>query len=238
MKLQIRKTMSVIFGAALILSYGCGDDASKKIDDDDDDSETDENTDNDNTDNDDPDGGEDDTSAPSEACGEFHDFLVDCGMSSLAVMYVDGFCSAFDDIFIDSYMDALVPCMSEVGCDGFLSLITSTDTDAGDSDGASVMEQCAATALTAAEPEQANLDFQEHFCDYATQCDAELSQSECEAAFLSDADMLIFMVLDEPYISDADACVYPMPACSEDVVTCIEEVGNTIGDLLSALDQS
>jgi hypothetical protein len=230
--------MEIILSLAIIslLDFGCSDEKSKK-DSKEDDTATE--TDSNKGDASVPD---DTDTAELDACQVFHDFLVDCDdMSAVEILVIEAYCEAFDDVFIDSLMDVMVPCMTEVGCEGFKEMLESAeDTDTTASDAQSAMETCALEAISDVEPEQANLDFQDHFCEYIMSCDEKMSEDDCKKTFVEDQNTLFFLVLEDTYVSDADDCVTnPVPGCSieevEEVNACLQAVGESVSGIFNDL---
>lgn len=175
-------------------------------------------------------------------CEVFHSYAEGCEIGGQELMSLDLMCTMMDGLFTDGFLTEMLDCFSPESCDDFIAMLNSdgsTDTGAG-TDTETVADPfsiCAESSLNTAEPDQANLDFQTHFCAYAMQCNGELSADECALYFTDPENLLIFNVLDTPYITDADACVYPMPACSENVTTCLDEVITEVQGILSILGE-
>jgi hypothetical protein len=159
-------------------------------------------------------------------------------MGQVELVMVQLLCNNMDMLFIDSFMVNLNECMMSKDCSELASLLSEAqDTATGEADAGAppnMFEECAFSAAVTAEPEQANKDFQDHYCDYVIECVPEVtSRTECEALFEIE-ELGIYMVLDDPYITQADDCVNPQPECDDpDVETCLATVGATVGALLS-----
>jgi hypothetical protein len=158
-----------------------------------------------------------------DACGEVSDYLTNtCGASSSDLTEFQSHCEQLDEVFIEDFMYEFAQCLLATDCEDF------AEQDAGPDGGPpSAYEACLESAAVETEPEQANEAFRTHFCEYLVQCVGG-TQSECEDSFWSD-DSLFFKVLDQPYIGQADDCVYPMPSCATDVDTCLENVVDSLG---------
>jgi hypothetical protein len=226
--------LSVLMGCfAVILGVGCGEKASKFKEGD---TETSPKKD---ASVDDSDSASDTAPISQDTpCRAFEAFLTECEMGTAGIAYFNTFCEGFDEVFIDSFMLSLMPCMTELGCEGFLEVFESVEAgDAGDTE-FNPMEACADDALQGATPEQANTDFMNHVCDYAVECDPSMTEAECEREFTDpDGDMFGFLFLEEKFIKTADACVYPMPSCADvsEAIACIEAANEEVASIFNAL---
>lgn len=189
----------------------------------------------------DPDAG---TEQSEDPCTKFQNYAESCGISGTSLNYLNLACGVMDKFFIESFMSEMIDCFSPDSCDEFAGIVSSLsggdtdlDLDAGILD--SSFTVCAAAAVVNVEPEQANLDFKEHFCDYAVGCNDDLSRTECESRFADPGELFFYTVLEEPYITDADACVYPAPECSEadEVSACLNEVTASLTTVLDFLEK-
>ena len=228
----LRKTIPTLLFVSALWAAACGSDSVS-----DGDRGTDTSTDT-APDNDGGTTGDSDSSEPSDVCMDFHNYAEGCEVTGQPLVILDLICSTMDSIFIDSFLRDTMECFTPESCEEFIALLstttdTDTDPDAGVSDDA--FTTCTESTLLTAEPEPANEDFQQHFCEWAMQCDGELSELQCALYFTDPDAMLMFTVLDEPYITDADACVYPMPSCTDDVTGCLEDVTADVSSALGVL---
>ncbi len=174
------------------------------------------------------------------SCEGLHDYAVSCEIDAATLTQLDSGCLVMSALFTDTFLEGMLDCLSPSSCDELVAMLESggTDTDIGTDTAAPTdpFSRCVITAMTTSEPEASNVTFEEHYCDYAMQCDASLSAGECALSFKDPSrDLFIYGVLGEPYITNADACVYPTPACSDEVDTCLTGVLGGIGDTLSSL---
>ena len=220
----LRLFPTIIIGSALFAVSACGTDEAPS-------GETDTETDSDSA--------SDSDSTQEGPCVSFHDYAMECDIEGQNLMILDLMCSTIDSLFIDSFLHDMLACFTAGTCEDFIALLESgaETADAGPSDGDAgapddPFSMCTAAALLTAEPEPANEEFQENFCAWAMQCNGELSEIECNLYFADPDGMLLFTVLDEPYISDANDCVDPMPSCTEDVGACLDAVTDDISQVL------
>ena len=212
--------------AGMLLATGCSDDdddgAMDAGTDGDADGDTDADTDGDSDSDSDSDT---DSDADTPACDELLAFFEEtCGVPSTELGEIEALCLQFYDVFIDDFVEEFVDCLVIQDCEDF------GDPDGGSPDGGvdggaggDAMDVCMGVAALAAEPEQANTDFKEAFCEWLAECDGSMSQPECEASLWS-GDTLVFKVLGDPYIGDLNDCVPLPPECTDDVGGCIDEV--------------
>jgi hypothetical protein len=181
-----------------------------------------------------------DTGSPPASCETFLAYADECGVDDATHTYLSMSCDVMNQVFTDNALNDMLDCFGADSCADFLALLASqgdTDTQTDTETANNPFSTCFALSLLTAEPEQANLDFHAHFCEWAMQCDGTISQTECNGYFQDPNAMLLFNVIDTPYITDADACVYPMPACTDDVTGCLQTVTNDIGSMLAVLGQ-
>jgi hypothetical protein len=182
--------------------------------------------------------------AGQDPCTKFQSYAESCDITGTNLNYLNLACNMMDKFFIESFMSEMTDCFSSDSCDELSAVLSSLDgTDAGSEIAldAGVFDNpiitCAASAVVNIEPEQTNLNFKKHFCDYTVACNDDLSRTQCEDRFTAPGEMFLFTALDTPYITDADACVYPAPDCSEaDKVTeCLEDVTASMTAFLDIL---
>ena len=226
----LRNTTSRLLIMTALWAAACGSNTSS-----DDDTETDTTTDTTSLN----DGGMG-TDGDADVCADFHNYAEGCELSAQMLMIMDLICSTMDSVFTDSLLRDTMDCFTAESCEEFTALISSlatdtdTEPDAGTPDNS--FSECAESTMLTAEPEPANEDFQEHFCDWVMQCDEKVSDIECARYFTDPDSMLLFTVLEDSYIEDADACVYPMPSCTDDdVAGCLEEVITQVSSKLNGL---
>ena len=174
----------------------------------------------------------------AEACREFLELATDCGASAAYIQEAEAYCTRMEAAFIDSFNESLMLCMSTMTCEELYEMLAQADAGVAPSGSNSdtstpgTLETCVLNAMLAAQPEQANLDFKQHYCDWAMQCDSSLTAAECDTLFQL-SDVAFFMVIEEPHITAADQCVNPMPRCDQEEVTaCLETVGSDLGTAL------
>jgi hypothetical protein len=171
-----------------------------------------------------------------KTCDTLFDWAKDtCEMNSMELVVVQLLCNNTDKVFIDDFMTNMIDCLMNKGCDELRELIqipigdTEVDTETAPPN---AFQECMFEAADTAAPGQPNLEFKQHFCDYSIQCDPDIdNESDCEDLFQTE-NMGIFLAVDDPYITNANECVDPMPSCDEDVQTCLELVGQDIVDAM------
>ena len=163
-----------------------------------------------------------------------------CGASAADIQEAEEYCARMDAVFIDSFNEDLMSCMTSLTCEELYDMLADPDAgiDTADTDFAldtastSQAELCMLNALLNVQPEQPNLNFQENYCKWMMQCDSSLTRAQCDALFRL-SELAAYLVLEEPYITDANKCVNPMPRCDLDEVTlCLQSVAETLGSAL------
>ncbi len=218
--------------AALAFSPGCGDESGTVDDKGPGDDTTGDTTEDTGTETDTDTETETDTSEATNGCDELYAFASeDCEMNPIDLVIVRVMCNNLDGVFIDSFMADATKCLADQECEELEALLelrgdTEVDTDAPPNG----LEECMFEAAASAEPEEPNLEFQAHACEYLIECDPEVTSEEACAASFESQELGIFLVVDDPYLSDADACVNPLPSqCDqEEMDACLEGVREDI----------
>ncbi len=206
----------------VFLMSACDEDNSSKTDDQDTDVDTDSTSDTDSN-----------VNEQTYGCVQFHDYAVGCEITGTTLIYLDAACSVIDSIFIDSILLDSLNCFSPDDCEEFKALLAEDSTGEENS-----FTQCFENNLSSAEPDAANNTFREHFCDYIVGCDETITIAECNLYFTDPEEMMLFNALDAPYITNADACVYPKPECIDylEVEECLTSVIDEISASLEILE--
>ncbi len=156
-----------------------------------------------------------------------------CQADPLSMFQLEEMCKQIETAFIDSFMPPFATCLVNTDCSEFgdekwrfeLGVEQDTETDTEEPD---AFELCLIEGALSASPEQGNVDFKTHACDFIHQCEGQ-SVNECLVGFWLSEDGLMWKVIDQPFIGQADKCVYPMPSCADDVPGCLEAVLDSMG---------
>lgn len=146
-------------------------------------------------------------------CPGFTARLVACGADAESLPEVEDICGKFASVFNEGFLQAIYGCLEQASCEDLLVMVETTDAGIPTiPEEPSLVETCMMTAMLTAGPGPTSERFQQHYCDWLVSCDTTVGPNECRASFTSN-ELMIFTVMADSFVQQADACVNPPPPC-------------------------